>query len=145
MKVRARPMKAHERERYTLDRCSLQAKFLFVPKPKTNANEQSRMESDTEAGLEAQTVIDDVGTLSSLSLSASPPIPPTDDQVAEIGVLPACGGGLPRAAERGAAADRGGVETRRLGDEVRVEASAAGVTRKPGAVETEWAEETTEV
>lgn len=33
--VRARGMKAHERERYTLDRCSLQAKFLFAAKPST--------------------------------------------------------------------------------------------------------------
>eukprot|EP00752_Nemacystus_decipiens_P008350 g7464.t1 len=33
VRVRARAMKAHEHERYTLDRCSVQAKFLFVPKP----------------------------------------------------------------------------------------------------------------
>lgn len=33
MRVRARGMKAHERERYTLDRCSVQARFLFAPKP----------------------------------------------------------------------------------------------------------------
>lgn len=33
VRVRARGPKAHERERYTLDRCSLQAKFLFALKP----------------------------------------------------------------------------------------------------------------
>eukprot|EP00903_Cladosiphon_okamuranus_P013197 g12309.t1 len=33
VRVRARAMKAHEHERYTLDRCSVQAKFLFAPKP----------------------------------------------------------------------------------------------------------------
>ncbi|CAM9733986.1 unnamed protein product [Ectocarpus fasciculatus] len=35
VRVRARAMKAHERERYTVERCSLQAKFLFAPKPAT--------------------------------------------------------------------------------------------------------------
>lgn len=35
MRVRARALKTHERERYTVDRCSLQAKFLFAPKPAT--------------------------------------------------------------------------------------------------------------
>lgn len=35
VRVRARALKAHERERYTVDRCSLQAKFLFAPKPAT--------------------------------------------------------------------------------------------------------------
>lgn len=33
MRVRARGMKVHERDRYTLERCSLQAKFLFAAKP----------------------------------------------------------------------------------------------------------------
>lgn len=35
VRVRARGMKTHELERYTLDRCSLQAKFLFAVKPST--------------------------------------------------------------------------------------------------------------
>lgn len=33
VRVRARSMKVHERDRYTLERCALQAKFMFVPKP----------------------------------------------------------------------------------------------------------------
>lgn len=30
--VRARPMKGHERERYTVERCALQARFLYTPR-----------------------------------------------------------------------------------------------------------------
>lgn len=31
-------MKTHELERYTVERCSLHAKFLFSPKPSTSSN-----------------------------------------------------------------------------------------------------------
>lgn len=54
MSVRARGMKAHERERYTLDRCSLQAKFLFAAKPSTipGASEDSADARKTPEGFD---------------------------------------------------------------------------------------------
>lgn len=140
-------MKAHERERYTVERCSLQAKFLFAPKPKTDPNARAGPDADFEAEGEgeAQPVVGDVCALSALSLSAAPPIPPTDAD-AEAGMPTAYSDGLPRAAGAGAAVDRGGVETRRVGDEGTLEASAvAGVTRRPGAVEAEEVEEAVQV
>ncbi|CAN0472118.1 unnamed protein product, partial [Hapterophycus canaliculatus] len=48
VRVRARPMKAHERERYTVERCSLQAKFLFASKPKTTPCPTSGVDADMD-------------------------------------------------------------------------------------------------
>ncbi|CAN0035121.1 unnamed protein product, partial [Ectocarpus sp. 4 AP-2014] len=50
VRVRARALKAHERERYTVDRCSLQAKFLFAPKPATAAG-PTRQDPDDDVPL----------------------------------------------------------------------------------------------
>ncbi|CAN0045830.1 unnamed protein product [Ascophyllum nodosum] len=50
IRVRARAMKPHERERYTLDRCSLQAKFLFAPKPSASSNPSNGVASSDASG-----------------------------------------------------------------------------------------------
>lgn len=41
VRVRARSMKAHERERYTLERCALEAKFLFAAKPPPSSMDEA--------------------------------------------------------------------------------------------------------
>lgn len=49
VRVRARGMKAHERERYTLDRCALQAKFLFAAKPPPSSMDEAALPSSEAA------------------------------------------------------------------------------------------------
>ncbi|CAN0191784.1 unnamed protein product [Pylaiella littoralis] len=71
VRVRARAMKPHERERYTVDRCSLQAKFLFAaPKPPP-ATVAPPLSSPTGARTPASTVAVTVAAADGAEASAS--------------------------------------------------------------------------